>query len=421
MRGGGGGNRRRLQVALDVRVIQQALRNSPEGGLGGPGRYGYELLQAFQTHDEIDHVLLVDHGAIPSRLSQLVDHCEHFRFSRAGIQGMSSRFRFGRAAVLAAHIEAPVLNAQLRRLKPTLLHILDQPPPPRLQLHPRITTAHDVGLLHESTQRNQPWPLNAMADARVRATRAMSSADVIACVSQATRSDVARMLKVEEERLVVIFPGIDTELFRPGPSAVRWERLQLPDLASYFLHVGVLTERKNPKRLLEALRQITARGYDVHLICVGPYQTAPQASRNVTAMAAELGMEERVHVAGNVTDQDLVQLYRESIGLVYPSLLEGCGFPVLEALACGTPCVISHNSSLPEVGGELATYVDPLDESSIAAGMDRLLVDEDWRRHVAVAGPIWAKRFSWAATADAFRDLYNQLDAVDGEFDELGR
>jgi glycosyltransferase involved in cell wall biosynthesis len=410
-----GYRQRRGRVALDIRIVQQALRNSPEGGLGGPGRYAYELLQSFQDHDETDHVLLVDHGLVPSQISELANRCEHFSLYRVGIKGMPPRLSFGRAAAMTAHIEAPILHAQIRRLKPTLLHLLDQPPPPRLRLHPRIVTAHDVGPLREASERDQSWTLKSMVDARVRAVRAMSSSDVVACSSQATRRDMVDMLKVDPERLSVIYPGIDTLLFTPGPSSSVREGLEFLSQSVYFLHVGVLRDRKNPRKLLEAFRQIATQNGDVHLICVGPYQTSPEAARNVTTTAGELGIEARVHVLGNVSDKDLVQLYRGSIGLVYPSLFEGFGFPVLEALACGAPCVIANNSSLPEVGGDLAIYVDPLDASSISAGMARLLVDQGWRRHIANAGPIWAKKFSWSRTADAFRNLYSQLGAGDGE------
>jgi glycosyltransferase involved in cell wall biosynthesis len=398
--------RRRVRVALDIRVVQQALRNSPDGGMGGPSRYAYELLRGFLGHDEIDHLLLVDDGPLPRRLSELVDRCRHFSLWRVGIVGMPRRFSYGRAAALTGRIESPLISHQIARLKPTLVHIMDQPPP-RLSLRPRLVTAHDPGPLHETMQASECWPLRSLAASRVKD---MSSADVIVCDSQATRDDVARLLDLDRKRLVVVYPGVDTKLFSPGPPRIMPAELGLPPRSRYFLHVGVLRERKNPRGLLKAYREIAIRTDNVHLLCVGPYQTSPQAAHEVSALAEELRLDGRVHLVGNVTDAKLVELYRGSVGLVFPSLFEGFGFPVAEALACGVPCVTSSNSSLPEVGGAIAIYVDPRDEHSIATGMTRLLEDVQLRQRVAVAGPAWTSRFSWSVAAEALRNLYHAHD-----------
>lgn len=203
---------RRPRVAVDVRGLQQALRNSPEGGLGGVGRYGFHLLEAFQQREETDQVLLVDKGPVPKRLLELAAGSERFSFYPMGLRGAVERFHYGRAAPLVGRLESPVVNHHLSHLNPSLIHIIDQPPPPRLRLRPRIVTAHDLVVLHEATQSHQSSPLSSLAIAN---ERAMSSADVIVCVSHATRNDVARVLNVENERLVVIYPGVDTQLFSP--------------------------------------------------------------------------------------------------------------------------------------------------------------------------------------------------------------
>jgi glycosyltransferase involved in cell wall biosynthesis len=382
----------RIQVALDARVLQQALINSADGGLGGPGRYAHELLKALRHHDA-ELLLLVDHGPIPRRLSDLVASTERFRLRRVGLGGwLPRRLVYGRAAGLVGRVESPLLDRRIGRLRPAVVHIVDQPPP-RLRLHPRIVTLHDLG----------PSSRSGLASAL--------SADVTFCVSEATRRDAMRVLGIAPERVEVLYPGVDARCFSPGVvDGIRGE-LGLPEYARYFLHVGVLHKRKNPEGLLDAFRVLAASSQDLHLVCVGHYQTSLEASRRVRALAVQLGIEARLHLVGDVPDATLVRAYRGSLGLVFPSFHEGFGFPVVEALACGVPVVAGDNSSLPETGGDLAVLVDARDHRAIADGMRRVLDDDQLRTRVQVAGPTWAKRFSWRAAADRVHDVHVELAA----------
>jgi glycosyltransferase involved in cell wall biosynthesis len=383
-------------------VLRQALVNSPDGGLGGPGRYTYELVKALRRHDA-EIMLLVDAGLVPPRLRDLVASTERLRLQRVGWgrrlpRGLVS----GRAAPIVSGLESPVLDRQLRRLRPALVHLVDQPPP-RLRVHPRIVTLHDLGPFGGGAYHAESSATGVVARSRLADA---GSADVAVCVSQATRDDAIRVLGIAPERLQVIHPGVDTRRFSPGqPDGVR-RVLGLPDHARYFLHVGVLRERKNPRGLLEAFQRLAGSVADLHLVCIGPYQTSPDASRKVRALAAQLGIAARVHLVGDVADETLVRAYRGSLALVFPSLYEGFGFPVVEALACGVPVVAGDNSSLPEVGGDLAVLVDARDSTAIATGMTRVLEDDRLRQRVDAAGPEWAQRFSWSGAADRIHDLY---------------
>jgi len=388
-------------------VLQHALVNSADGGLGGPGRYAHELLKALRHHDA-ELLLLVDHGPIPRRLHDLVASTERFRLRRVGLGGrLPRRLVYGRAAGLVGQVESPLLGRQLGRLRPAVVHIVDQPPP-RLRLRPRIVTLHDLGPLRAGA--GAVGVSSPGAAARSGLAGALT-ADVTFCVSEATRRDAIRVLGIAPERAEVLHPGVDTRRFSPGVvDGVRGE-LGLPQHARYFLHVGVLHERKNPEGLLAAFRALARSSQDLHLVCAGPYQTSPEASRRVRGLALQLGVEARLHLVGDLPDATLVRAYRGSLGLVFPSLHEGFGFPVVEALACGVPVVAGDNSSLPEVGGNLAVLVDANDHGAIADGMRRVLDDDRLRARAQAAGPDWAKRFSWEAAAARVHEVHVELTA----------
>ena len=395
-----------VHVALDVRVLQQALINSPHGGLGGPGRYAYQLLDELRRHDDVECTLLLHHGPVPSRLAELVSATKRFRLRRVGLGGwLPQHLVNGRATPLVAAMEAAPLDRRIRSLRPEVVHIVDQPPP-RLRTRPRIVTLHDLGPFGGGANEVGTAAPGALARSGLAAVR---SADVVVCVSEATRADAVRVLGVAPDRLEVVLPGVEGRRFSPGPTEGIRRELGLPERARYFLHVGVLRERKNPDGLLRAFRELADAHEELRLVCAGPYQTSPEASRRVTALAARLGIGSRVHLAVDLDDQALVRAYRGSLGLVFPSLYEGFGFPVVEALSCGVPVVAGDNSSLPEVGGDLAVLVDARDHAAIAAGMARVLDDEPLGAKVRALGPEWARRFSWRAAVDRFHDLYLEL------------
>jgi glycosyltransferase involved in cell wall biosynthesis len=126
-------------------------------------------------------------------------------------------------------------------------------------------------------------------------------------------------------------------------------------------------------------------------------------------LAAELKIEDRVHMVNAIDDKELAALYRGSIGLVFPSFYEGFGFPVLEAFGCGTPCVVANVASLPEVAGTLGILVSPEHYSEIAQGMIRMMTDADLRKRVRLEGPEVAARFSWDTTAATVWHTYERL------------
>ena len=233
--------------------------------------------------------------------------------------------------------------------------------------------------------------------------RALRRADLVLVDSQATAADLARLLGVDGARVRLIYPGVDPR-FRPLPSAAleaTRARFGLP--ASFILFVGTLEPRKNLPRLVRAFARIADP--DLHLVIAG---RRGWLYEEIFATVEQQALQNRVHVLDFVADAELPALYNLARAFVYPSLYEGFGLPVLEALACGAPVVTSGVSSLIEVAGEAAVLVDPLDEAAIADGITRALSDA---ARLRAAGPAQARQFRWDTAAQRLLACYRTLDA----------
>jgi glycosyltransferase involved in cell wall biosynthesis len=194
----------------------------------------------------------------------------------------------------------------------------------------------------------------------------------------------------------VVYPGRDETLHVVESAPVR-AKYKLPD--DYILHVGTLQPRKNLIRLIEAMqairhaqRQVGIRNLTLVLAGQPGWLSAP-----VLAKARE--HSDVVRLLGYVPDEDLAGLYSGARAFVFPSLYEGFGFPVLEAMACGTPVICSDTSSLPELVGEAALLVDPTDTSALASAVARVLSEDNLRAALVEKGFVQARKFSWDRTA----------------------
>ena len=249
---------------------------------------------------------------------------------------------------------------------------------------PTVVTVHDLG--YRYFPEAHPWRQRLYLEWSTRfsarqATRVLAD-------SAATKRDLVRFCGVPEGKVAVVYPGYDDALARVDPAAVR-ARYRLPD--NYFLHVGTLQPRKNLQRLMEAVSLLPA---PVCLVLAGRpgWLSAP-----IVARARELA--DRVRLLEYVPDEDLAGLYSGAQALVFPSLFEGFGFPVLEAMACGTPVICSNTSSLPEVAGEAALLADPLDARALLAAMRRVQAEPALRAALAEQGLARVRQFSWRRAA----------------------
>jgi glycosyltransferase involved in cell wall biosynthesis len=228
---------------------------------------------------------------------------------------------------------------------------------------------------------------------RVVAPLAARGADRVITISRAAAGEIADELGVPPERIDVTYLG-----GRPvGPATPEEElrrRLGLGD-APLILSVSARRPHKNLPRLIEAFAALDAR--PAPLLVVPGYETPFEDE--IRARAAALGIGERVRFLRWLEDEDLEGLYAASTCLAFPSLAEGFGLPVLEAMQRGLPVACSRVSSLPEVAGEAARYFDPLDVADIAAALSELLSDAGLRQRLGAAGREQAERFSWERTA----------------------
>jgi len=237
--------------------------------------------------------------------------------------------------------------------------------------------------------------------------RSVARADLILADSQSTLRDLVELLHVEKERIQVVYPAID-DRFQPVPLANAQAVLDRYGIhRPYILGLGTLQPRKNYPRLIQAFAQLREeRGIPHQLVIGGGWGWLGE---DIDDTITKLGLEEQVQLAGFIDDADLPALYSGAALFSFPSLYEGFGIPVLEAMACGTPVVTSNISSLPEAAGDAALMVDPLDVSDIAQAMWRALDDSDLRLDLIGRGMIQSKVFTWERSAKELLNAYQWL------------
>lgn len=233
-----------------------------------------------------------------------------------------------------------------------------------------------------------------------RLDRALRQAAEIVVPSEATRADLLELYSVDAERVTVIHHGVDHDRIKPAPEEeVARARERFGLRGRYVLFLGGLEPRKNLPRLVRAFARAEV---DPTLVIAGASVSWNPEGRDELGSALDAlpsTTRQRVILTGYLDTRDKAALLTGAEALVFPSLYEGFGFPLLEAMACGTPILTSNVSSLPEVAGEAALLVDPLDEGAIADGMGRLLSDAAYRHRLVEAGRRRLERFSWDGSA----------------------
>ena len=263
---------------------------------------------------------------------------------------------------------------------------------------PRMAlTLHDIAPFHFRYRTWLKRGLQRHIEGRFRETA--GRADLILTDSEFARADIISVLGVPPERVTVILLAADDFVPADGPPDHGGLRQRFGISHPFFLYVGANEERKNLVRLREAFRQLQSDGTpSSELIICGPEAPVEPA-------------EPGVRWLGRVSDAELRALYHAARAFVFPSLYEGFGLPVLEAMASGTAVLCSRATSLPEVAGEAALYFDPLDVSALATSLRRILTDDGVRDQLIEKGLQQAARFRWAETARltlaAFERLLN--------------
>lgn len=269
------------------------------------------------------------------------------------------------------------------------------PPPTRARR--LVVTVHDLAFRRfpETAPHGTRWWLG-------RLDRALTAAARIIAVSESTRRDLLELYGVAPERVAVIPHGVDRDVFRPASAGeLEAVRCRFGIGGPYLLSLGGIEPRKNLPGLVRAFAALPAGVRPTLVIAGTGVAWNPEGGRLLDQALGELSGEvrRRIVMVGYVSGADKAALIGGAEALVYPSLYEGFGLPVLEAMACGTPVLTSDVSALPEVSGGAAVLVDPRDLDSIRDGMERLMADGGLRRQLAEAGLARAAHFSWMETA----------------------
>ncbi|MBI4498383.1 MAG: glycosyltransferase family 4 protein [Chloroflexi bacterium] len=286
-----------------------------------------------------------------------------------------------------------------------IFHAPDYALPP-LRRSKGIVTVHDLGFV-----RNPAWYVPALTRYLSRAVPdAVRRADLVLADSVATKQDLVAWLGIAPERVAVVYGGVAPH-FQPrrDAAAVRQirERYGLP--GPYLLSVSTLEPRKNLVRLLEAYAQLRARRSPVPDLAIAGGRG--WLFEEIDRRTEELALGGAVRFLSYVPDADLPALLSLAEALVFPSLYEGFGLPPLEAMACGTPVVASTAPCLPEVLGDAALLVDPLDVEGLANALGRVLEDRSLRAALIARGHERAQAFRWDRAARDVLAVYERLGA----------
>lgn len=357
----------------------------------GIGRYARELALALQQQaSEFDVTLSLFHNRQPDR--QLPSALTALPRSVAPLGDKAWRFYLLGGLPLLPSWRTAMDHSDL-------FHGTDALTPKLRQ--PTVITIHDLTThlfpqFHTRLNRLYlRWALPVMA----------RRASAILADSYATQRDISTFLGVATEKISVVHLGVDLERFSPQSTANRQAALaHIGVNPPYVLAVGTLEPRKNLETLLQAYAILPSSAPQLVLVGRDGWGDNP-----LSKAVEQLGLRERVHLTGYVTDEFLPSLYSGAELFVYPSLYEGFGLPVLEAMACGVPVITSNVSSLPEVASDAALLVDPQRADQIAAAIQTVLESADQRHTLREAGLLRASTFSWQACARKTVAVYRRV------------
>jgi glycosyltransferase involved in cell wall biosynthesis len=367
-----------MQIALDARLVYYRRYS-------GIGQYIIHLVEQLPDLDAANAYTII-----------------HSRKDRTPPLPLAAR---GQAAWTPSHhrLEQIAFPLELLRYKIDLLHSPDFIPPFTGRFK-RIITVHDLNFLY--------YPQFLTAQSRRyyndQIARAVQVADHILADSHATRLDLIKLLDVPEAKITVVWLAPNAEVYRPLNEAeitAARVRLQLPD--RFILFAGTLEPRKNVAGLLRAYRLLRDRDRRApDLVLAGSRGWLFDETR---ALIDELHLIDHVRWIDAPPDSDLAALYAAASVFVLPSYYEGFGLTVLEAMACGAPCIISDRGSLPEIAGGAAKEIDPDDVVELAEALAGVLNDVQLQQQLRRKGFERVAEFSWERCARETLNVYQRV------------
>jgi glycosyltransferase involved in cell wall biosynthesis len=289
----------------------------------------------------------------------------------------------------------------IRKENPDIYHGLSGELPYRINYTgtKSVVTIHDLIFLKFP----QFYPVIDRIIYNIKAKYACKIADRIIAVSECTKKDIIKYYHINPEKIEVVYQGC-FPVFKQRESSSHIEEIKkkynLP--SEFLLSVGSIEERKNILLIVKALKNVP----DIHFVAIGKQR---KYAEKVLAYASQHGLSDRVHLISNVPLTDLPAIFQSCRIFIYPSLYEGFGIPIIEALNSGVPVIGATGSCLEEAGGPNSIYVNPYDESELAEQINRLLADNSLRETMIKEGHKYAERFSDEECTNAIYNVYKEL------------
>jgi len=365
---------RKLRIGVDIRPFYEPLT--------GIGWYLYFLLHEIAKHDDVELYLFGDARVTdlgPSLHAAIPLNARHCTFDLRGLPPS----RLSRAFTAAAYV------VWMKLIDPDVMFGANYFLP---RLHGAIARRRVI-TVHDLTYKRFPELLQkeTLDNLDAHMPRELARADAVVCVSESTRRDLLAFYNVDPARVFAIHSGLGMSA-SPAP---------VDDLPSrYLLFVSTIEPRKNLGVLLDAFARLGAGGYDGSLVIVGKIGWK---SQEIAPRLREPGV---VHL-DYVDAARLATIYQRAEAFVFPSIYEGFGFPLLEAMASGVPTITAHSSSLPEIGGDATLYFDDLD--SLVAQLERVTRDAALREELIARGRAQAAKFRWDVCAERTLAVFRRL------------
>lgn len=365
--------------------------------LTGIGRYALELAQGLATHREVEQLRLY------SAVRWVEDPADALSSNRI-FASLRTNLPFKtRALEIYSTVRNVLFRAHTRKLKGFLLHT-----PNYILLPfdgPSVTTVHDLSVFNFP----ETHPPERVRFLERHLPRTLERADRVLTDSQFIADEIHVKLGVPREKLRVVALGVDPT-YHPRTSEALAAAMERHGLVAcgYVLVVATQEPRKNLIRLANAYAALPMRLRERYpLIIVGARGWLNAELERVLTPLEASGSSRRL---GYVSEADLPMIYAGARGFAFPSLYEGFGLPVLEAMASGVPVLTSNVSSLPEICADSALCVDPLDENALREGLERLLEDDSWRDRSAADGLAHAANFPWSRCVDETVAVYREIE-----------
>lgn len=261
-----------------------------------------------------------------------------------------------------------------------------------------VLTVHDiVHLLYPDTM-----PVPHFLVERLLMRLSVLKADRIIAVSRSTASGIQKAYRVACDKVETVYSGVP--VLTGSTNTRRKEEKAFP--SKYFFFVGTLEPRKNLERIFRAFELIQPETHGLHLVIAGG---SGWKNKALLDKLKRHPLSRHVHLAGYVGSDQLLSLYTDALCFLFPSLYEGFGLPILEAMSCGTPVITSNLSSMPEVAGDAALLVDPYDVGALAKAMKEIVENQKLREQLTMKGFERVKRFSWERCARQTLEVFNSL------------